>query len=68
VAEINTEHVLAVLKPLWVTKPETATQVRGRIEQVLDYARVLGHCEGENPADGAAISTICCPLVRGWRR
>ena len=50
VAEINTEHVLAVLKPLWVTKPETATQVRGRIEQVLDYARVLGHCEGENPA------------------
>jgi integrase len=50
VPEINTEHVLAVLKPLWVTKPETATQVRGRIEQVLDYARVLGHREGENPA------------------
>ena len=27
VAEINTEHMLAVLKPLWMTKPETATQV-----------------------------------------
>jgi integrase len=47
---ITTEHVLAVLKPLWRTKPETATQVRGRIEQVLDYAKVLGHRSGENPA------------------
>jgi integrase len=50
VAEITTEHVLAVLKPIWVSKPETATQVRGRIEQVLDYAKVLGHRSGENPA------------------
>ena len=50
VDEITTEHVLAVLKPLWRTKPETATQVRGRIEQVLDYAKVLGHRSGENPA------------------
>src|SRR6516165_6017565 len=36
VDEITTEQVLAVLKPIWVSKPETATQVRGRIEQVLD--------------------------------
>lgn len=50
VDEITTEHVLAVLKPIWVTKPETAIQVRGRIEQVLDYAKVLGHFAGENPA------------------
>jgi integrase len=48
--EINTEHVLAVLKPMWRTKPETATHVRGRIEQVLDYAKVLEHRSGENPA------------------
>jgi integrase len=50
VDRITTEHVLAVLKPLWRTKPETAIQVRGRIEQVLDYAKVLGHRSGENPA------------------
>jgi integrase len=50
VDEITTEQVRAVLKPIWVSKPETATQVRGRIEQVLDYARVLGHRAGENPA------------------
>jgi integrase len=50
VDEITTDHVLAVLKPLWRTKTETATHVRGRIEQVLDYAKVLGHRSGENPA------------------
>jgi integrase len=50
VGEITTNHVLAVLKPLWGSRTETAAQVRGRIEQVLDYARVLGHRNGENPA------------------
>jgi integrase len=48
--EVTTEHVLKVLQPIWIALPETATQVRGRIEQVLDYAKVLGHRSGENPA------------------
>ena len=42
VDKINTEDVLAVLKPLWTTKPETASRLRGRIERVLDAARVRG--------------------------
>jgi integrase len=50
VDEITIEHVLSVLEPLWSSKPETAAQVRGRIEQLLDYARVRGHRDGENPA------------------
>jgi integrase len=50
VAEVETPHVLAVLEPIWRTKPETATRVRGRIEVVLDYARVSGWRRGENPA------------------
>ena len=50
VDEITTEHVLAVLEALWRSKAQTATQVRGRIEQVLDYARVRGHRNSENPA------------------
>jgi integrase len=50
VAEVDTPHVLAVLQPIWFTKPETATRVRGRIEVVLDYARVRGWRTGENPA------------------
>ena len=50
VASISSAHVLAALEPIWRTKTETASRVRGRIESVLDYAKVKGHREGENPA------------------
>jgi integrase len=47
---ITTDDVLAVLKPIWTTKSETASRVRGRIEKVLDAAKAKGFREGENPA------------------
>lgn len=49
---ITTADVLSVLKPIWQTKPETATRVRGRIESVLDAARANGHIPDStaNPA------------------
>jgi len=50
VDEIETSHVLEVLKPLWNRVPETASRVRSRIENVLDAARASGHRQGENPA------------------
>jgi hypothetical protein len=50
VGEVQTAHVMAALNPIWRTKTETATRVRGRIESVLDYAKVLGWRTGENPA------------------
>jgi hypothetical protein len=50
VDEIDTEAVLAVLKPLWLEKAETASRLRGRIEAVLDAAKAQGHRSGENPA------------------
>ncbi|HZH10678.1 MAG TPA: integrase arm-type DNA-binding domain-containing protein [Microvirga sp.] len=50
VAAIGTEDVLRVLKPLWTTKPETASRLRGRIERVFDFARARGQGGGENPA------------------
>lgn len=50
VGEIDTELVLKVLRPIWTTKTDTATRIRGRIESVLDQAKVLGHRSGENPA------------------
>ena len=56
VDKISTEDVLAVLKPLWTTKPETASRLRGRIERVLDAARVRGLRQGENPARSARTS------------
>lgn len=50
VANITTEHVLQVVRPIWTAKPETASRLRGRIERVLAYARTLGLRTGENPA------------------
>ncbi len=48
--EIDTEAVLSVLRPIWNEVPETAARLRGRIENVLDAARALGHRDGPNPA------------------
>ena len=50
VAGIGVDDILVVLKPIWTAKPETASRVRGRIERVLDAAKVRGLRAGENPA------------------
>jgi integrase len=50
VAAIDTGLVLKVLEPIWATKSETASRVRGRIEVILDWAKVRGYRSGENPA------------------
>lgn len=50
VSTITTEHVLEVLSPIWQTKAETASRLRGRIERVLEFAKVKGWRSGENPA------------------
>jgi integrase len=47
---IVTDDVLVVLKPIWITKAETASRLRGRIEKVLDAAKAKGFRSGENPA------------------
>ena len=44
------QAVLACLRPIWPTKTETATRVRGRIERVWDAEKVRGTVTGENPA------------------
>src|SRR6516164_1887152 len=50
VNEIETNDVLAVLKPIWEAKCETAARLRGRIERVLARATVEGLRRGANPA------------------
>jgi integrase len=50
VQEIDTSLVLKVIEPLWATKTETASRVRGRVETVLDWAKTRGYRDGENPA------------------
>ena len=50
VQEVDTGLVLEILEPIWTTKPETASRLRGRIEKILDWAKVRGYRSGENPA------------------
>lgn len=69
VDQITTEDVLSVVKPIWQTKSETASRLRGRIEKVLDYAKAHGHREGENPAAWRGHLALILPprpkLTRG---
>jgi len=50
VQAVDVGLVMKALEPIWLTKAETASRVRGRIESVLDYATARGWRRGENPA------------------
>lgn len=50
VRDVDLQHVLACLEPIWKTKNETASRLRGRIESVLDWATVRRYRTGDNPA------------------
>jgi integrase len=50
VEAVDVGLVMRVLEPIWTTKSETAGRVRGRIENVLDWATTRGYRAGENPA------------------
>lgn len=47
---VDTSAITTVLEPLWQSRTETASRLRGRIEAVLDYATARGWRAGENPA------------------
>jgi integrase len=50
VSDISLPHIVKVLEPIWTTKTETASRLRGRIESVLAWATVSGYRVGDNPA------------------
>lgn len=50
VQDVDTGYVMQILKPIWYTKTETASRVRQRIENILDWAKVHKYRAGENPA------------------
>lgn len=50
VAAVDTGLVTRIIEPIWQVTPETASRLRGRIEAILDYAKVRGWRTGENPA------------------
>jgi hypothetical protein len=50
IASIDTGLVLKALRPIWQTKTKTAVDVRSRIELILNWAKIHGYRDGENPA------------------
>ncbi|MEO6610490.1 MAG: integrase arm-type DNA-binding domain-containing protein [Aestuariivirga sp.] len=50
IADVDTEAVLKVLRPLWQEIPETASRIRGRLEAILDAAKAQELRSGDNPA------------------
>lgn len=48
--EVSTDHVVIILRPIWLTRSETASRLRGRIEQALSAAKARGLRSGDNPA------------------
>jgi integrase len=70
VAAVDTALVTKILEhgELWSTKPETASRLRGRIEVILDWARVRGYRDGENPARWRGHLENLFPAKRKVRR
>ena len=65
VDEIKTADIVAVLRPIWATKSETASRLRGRIERVLAFAEVRGwRPEGKNPAQWRGHLDAILPPAR----
>jgi integrase len=58
VSDIDTPAALRAIESIWLTKTETASRVRGRIESVLDWATVRGYRTGDNPARGQVARPV----------
>ncbi|MDZ3835931.1 MAG: tyrosine-type recombinase/integrase [Rhodospirillales bacterium] len=65
VDHIDTPHVLKVLSPIWLEKPETARRVRQRIAAVLDWAKAHRYRSGDNPVEEVAKALPKQPDKRG---
>lgn len=50
IESVSRDDILRCLEPIWLTRNETASRLRGRIESVLDWAKAKGLREGDNPA------------------
>lgn len=66
--EITTDDILAILKPIWLTKNVTANRLRGRIERVLNAAKARGLRSGENPAQWRGHLELLLPKQSKLKR
>ncbi len=62
VDQIQTQHILEIIRPLWLTRTETAKRLQGRIERIIDAQTALKHRTGDNPARWRAhLDTLLPP-------
>lgn len=64
VDKVNTTHILSILTPIWATKTETASRLRGRLEWILAAASTLKLREGANPASWRGHLQTILPAPR----
>jgi len=50
VEDVALSHILEILEPIWMDKTETATRLRQRLEQILNWATISGYRKADNPA------------------
>ena len=67
-SEITTDDILRVLTPIWTTKTETATRLRGRIERVIAAGTIKGFREGVNPAQWRGHLDCLLPQAKKIRK
>lgn len=67
-AEVTTDQIVDILRPIWSTKNETAMRVRSRIENIMDWASVMGHRTLENPARWKGKLQVLLPTISKRRR
>jgi hypothetical protein len=68
VAEVNTDLILQVLRPIWHRKPVMANRLRARIAQILDWAKTRGFREGDNPARWQGHLSNLLPAIQKFRQ
>ena len=57
VSEVKTSHVMEVLTPIWLAKPETGRQVREHISVIMEWAIAENH-RIDNPAGKAITKSL----------
>ena len=64
IGDVHADDIVRILAPIWQTKTETASRLRGRMESILDWATVNGWRKGENPARFKGHMQYLLPKVR----
>ena len=67
-SEVTLDHILDILRPIWTTKNETATRLRGRLESIIDWSVVSGYRTGNNPATWKGNLSHLLPTISKRQR